>query len=175
MARRRKSGLEGVTPLRKKLRRADDEITKELRSVVAEGLQAIKMDAIALAPVDEGDLVRSIDISISRDGMTGVVGPGVKTAEIVRRRTNSAWGSVIKRGKARGEKIRLSDMRREELWQFFKGYWIEFGTKGSARKNIPPQPARPFMGPAYLANRAWLKSRVNAAVNNVLARLAKEK
>lgn len=150
----------------------DPEITAELRGVVQSGLYAIERDALGSVPVDTGDLAQSITVRISRDGLTGVVGPGIRTAEPVRSRTGSAFSLTIKRGRQAGEKIRLSDLKKDDLMQFYKGYWIEFGTKGGSR-NQPPQPARPFMGPAYDANRIWLKRAVSAAIDRALKKAAK--
>ena len=162
----RRSKVEGVSALRKKLRRIDPEIKKEIADVVIEGLEAIRRDAQALVPVDTGELRDSIEVQFSkRDGVSGLVGPGAKAAEIVRRKSDSktAFG---------GWKYRLSKKNKAKLYQFFKGYWIEFGTKGNAKKNIPPQSARPFMAPAYLANREWIRQKARIAVDNVLRKVA---
>lgn len=169
----RRSGLSGVTRLRRKLRNIDKEITKEVRDLVREGLYAIERDALGLVPVDTGDLAHAIEVKISSDGFTGVVGPGVKAAEIVRRKTTdrrkgkfgSPFGHTSK-------KVHLNENQKDQLLQFFKGYWIEFGTKGNAERNIPPQPARPFMGPAYEANKGWMRRKLKAAIDRALERAA---
>lgn len=171
---RRGSGLENVTKLRRKLRRMDPAVTKEIKDVVKFGLYAIQRDALGLVPVDTGDLAHSITVQISKDGFTGIVGPGVKTAEMVRRKTRD-----YKRGKLgsafahNSQKVVLNQAKKDDLMQFFKGYWIEFGTKGNADLNLPPQPARPFMGPAYEANKDWIKEQSRRAINRVLERVSK--
>ena len=162
---RRRSGLQGVTKLRRKLRRIDKEVTQELRDVVSESLDEIERDALGLVPVDAGDLAHSIEVKISSDGFTGIVGPGAKAAEIVRRKAGSVFAFA-------GDKINLSAAKKHDLFQFFKGYWIEFGTKGSPEHNIPPQPARPFMTPAYEFNRPRIRERVKAAIDRILQRVA---
>lgn len=157
-----------MSALRRKLRRVDPAIKAELSDVVLRGLEAIQRDAQALVPVDTGDLRDSIEVQFSkRDGISGLVGPGAKAAEIVRRKstTKSAFGDW---------KFRLSKKNKARLYEFFKGYWIEFGTKGNAKKNIPAQPARPFMAPAYLANRAWIAEKARIAVDRVLVRISGE-
>jgi hypothetical protein len=161
---RQRRGLQGVSSLRRKLRRMDPAITQELKTVVAEGLEAIEFNALAGAPRDQGDLAMSIEKKISSDGMTGIVGPGVKAAEIVRRKTGSAFGHTSK-------KVNLNRANKHALFQFFKGYWIEFGTKGG--NGVPAQPARPFMQPAYLSNREWIRGRAARAINNILERVAR--
>lgn len=175
----RRSRVVGVNSLRRKLRRMDPEITKELRGVVLEGIQAIERDALAFAPVDQGDMRNSIGIKVSRDGLTVMTGPGIKAAEMVRTKSGSPWGQTIKRGKKKGQKFTLSKRSKHDLFQFFKGYWIEFGTKGAKKgfgvkgRSLPPQPARPFMGPAYKANETSISVKVKAAVNKALDRAAR--
>lgn len=187
----RRSRVEGTTALRKKLRRIDPAIKQEIADVVIEGLEAIKRDAQAMVPVDTGDLRNSIEVQFSkRDGVSGLVGPGAKAAEIVRRKSDSKTSFG-------GWKYRLSKKNKAALWQFFKGYWVEFGTKGGEIKGrgtrrgkrvviaigddvrsvqsvkIPAQPARPFMAPAYLKNREWIREKARVAVDQVLVRIAR--
>lgn len=156
--RRRRSGLAGVTKLRKTLRRLDPEIVKDLKTVVREGGEAIKQDQIAGAPVREGDLVREIDYKLGRDGMTVVVGPGAKRVNIA---------STLPFGEAR---MNLSPAKGHALLQFFKAYWYEFGTKGSPKRNIPPQAAKPFLIPAYDINKEWMLRRARKAIAEALAK-----
>jgi len=47
--------------------------------------------------------------------------------------------------------------------------FIEYGTKGHG--NVPPQPARPFMAPAFDANRDWIASEAQAQIRKVLFEL----
>jgi hypothetical protein len=143
----------------------DGAVTRELRDVVRESLDDIEKDALGLVPVDQGDLAQSIEVKMSSDGLSGIVGPGVRAAEIVRRATGSAFGVT-------SAKVNLSASNKHAIFQFFKGYWKEFGTKGSAEKNIPAQPATPFMAPAYEFNRPRIRDRVKSAIDRVLERVA---
>lgn len=167
-----RSRMTGNTKLRRTLRRIDPAITQELRDVVKDGLEAIKWDAISFVPIDEGDLARSIDYKLGRDGLTGVVGPGAKAAELARKKaaSGSAFGTVAKKG---GGKVRLSRSNQELLWEFFKGYWVEFGTKGNAARNIPPMAPQPFMAPAYDVNRLWFSRRAQRALVRALERASR--
>jgi hypothetical protein len=155
----RRSGLSGVSKLRRTLRRLDPVLTKEIRREIEITAGAIQADAIAGAPIDEGDLVRSIDYKIGRDGLTAVIGPGAAAAEIARRKTGSAFGT-------RNAKLKLSKRNTEALYQFFKGYWIEYGTKGVG--GVGAQPARPFMGPAYQANERAAVAGLRRAIGQAL-------
>lgn len=169
----RRSRVTGVNKLRRTLRRVDDESTKRLRKVVAAGLSAIERDARAAAPRDKGDLAESIQTAMSRDGLTGVVGPGVNVAERVRKQAGSEFGRTIRRGKKAGEKLNLSNRSKDLLMQFHKGYWAEFGTKGSADGKVPAQPARPFMSPAYDTNQARIRRAVKRAITDALNKAAR--
>lgn len=157
-----RSRLTGPKKLVRVLRRVEPAARDPLAAAIREGLEAIKWDAVARAPVDSGDLARSIDYIQSRDGLSGAVGPAAKSMSIVKRSTKSGFATA-----AIG-KLKLNERNKDRLWQFFKGYWVEFGTKGSAKRNIPPQAARPFMRPAWDANRAWMTERVRAAIRNAL-------
>lgn len=48
----------------------------------------------------------------------------------------------------------------------WRAKFTEFGTKGSG--NIPPQPARPSLGPAYRRSEKWIVGHIKAAVNRAL-------
>lgn len=51
----------------------------------------------------------------------------------------------------------------------FYARFIEFGTKGFAARNIPPQPARPFIQPAFDVNRQWAIDRVKRGLRSALS------
>lgn len=73
----------------------------------------------------------------------------------------------------KASQVRLSKRNKALMFEYFKGYWIEFGTKGAPKKNIPPQPARPFMQPAYDLNESWILGRVKAGINKALDRASR--
>lgn len=159
----RRSGVQGAGKLKRKLRRIEPEITRGVRGAVGDVAEAIKQDAIALAPRDQGDLVRAIDAKVGRDGLAAVVGPGAVAADLARRRTGSVFGAT---------NLRLSAKNQHLLLQFFKGYWIEFGTK-KGDDGSHAQPARPFMQPAFDLNRDWGKEQIRHAVSNALKRVSR--
>ncbi|MAR55853.1 MAG: hypothetical protein CMM93_01595 [Rickettsiales bacterium] len=158
----RARGLQNVNKLRRKLRRMEKHIASEIPNAIEDTLKAVVADAIQNAPEDTGDMAAEIEYKMRPDGLAGAAGPG-------------AASSVV-RGKTKGNAFaskagRMSRVSAHRLLQFFKGYWTEFGTKGNPAKNIPPQPARPFMQPAWDANRAWAIARVRRAVNEQLKRV----
>jgi hypothetical protein len=160
---KRRARVQGVPQLRRKLRRLPDAASDLVRAEVARGLRDIEMDAVGLVPVREGDLARSIEVKVSRDGLTGVVGPGAGAAEIVRRKTGSAFAF-------NSPKVNLRAANRDALFQFFKGYWLEFGTKGESGEDVITP--RPFMSPAYDANAGAIKRRIAKAIDRALAVVA---
>jgi len=164
-----RSGIRGINKLRKTLRRIEPEMQEPIKQAIVNTAEAIKLDAIAGAPIDEGDLVRSIDYKIGRDGFTAVIGPGARAAEIARSKGGSAFATRT----VSGEIIKMSAANKALLFQFYKGYWHEFGTKGSPENNIPPLPARPFMNPAYQMNEEYGKQQVRAAVKLALERASR--
>lgn len=147
-------------------------MVRGVQDVLRDGLNAMRRDAANLAPVDDGDLRDSIDVKLSKDKLTGIVGPGVNAAEIVRKKTGSIFGQIQRNGKKKGQVIKLSKRNVHAYFQLLKGYWKEFGTKGSPASNIPPQPATPFMRPAYDRNRHGLQRRLRASVDKALKRAA---
>ena len=181
---RRRSRVRGVNKLRRTLKRIDPEVTADVKTAIREGAEAIQADAIKLVPKDTGDLARAIDYRVSSDGLAAVVGPAARAAEIVRRKTGSAF---------KASQVRLSKRNKKLMFEFYKGWWIERGTKGSTKRtipfykgwwigrgtkgstkrNIPPQPARPFMKPAFDLNESWILGRVKAGINKALDRASK--
>lgn len=160
------SKIHGTNKLRRTLRRIDPELTDELRVSIRETSEAVVADALRFVPIDEGDLARSIDYKLGRDGFTSVIGPGAKAAELVRRksRIGSAFGKLDKKGR----RIKLNRTNRHLYRQFLKGLWIEFGTKGNPSKNIPRRPPRAFMGRAWALNRPWALRRSRKALQRAL-------
>jgi HK97 gp10 family phage protein len=140
------------------LRRAPGEIQEPVKEAIAEGLQAVALDMYSNAPVDEGDLRASISAKASRSGLSGVVGPGAKAAQIVERQVGSAFAT-------RALTLKLSTGNRKLLFQYFKAYWIEFGTRLKA--------ARPFVVPALEKNKAEIIRSIDKAVDKALERIAR--
>jgi len=155
----RTKGFQNIGSLRRKLRRMEKHVQSDIPQAIEQTMQAIVADAVRNAPEREGDLKRAIEYKIGRDGLTGVAGPGAKAAIVQKTAKGSAFAN---------RSTRMSRVSAHKLLQFFKGYWAEFGTKGNPSKNIPAQPARPFMQPAWDVNSAWARERVRKAINKQL-------
>lgn len=156
--------MHGVTPLRRKLRRMPATIQREVQDVLRDGANRIARDARSFAPYDKGDLRDSIETKLSNDKLSVIIGPGASAAEIVRRKSGSAF---------RGEKVKMRKGNLKLYFLFLVGYWLEFGTKGSAKYNVPAQSSRPFMRPAYDINRGWLQRAIRKGVDAALNLVAK--
>ena len=61
---------------------------------------------------------------------------------------------------------------KRDVEQGFVARFIEYGTKGY--KSIPPQPARPFMSPAFDANKGWISKDIRREISDTLLALTQE-
>lgn len=153
---RQARGYAGITKLRKTLRRIEPEATDQVRKAIDKGSQAIEADILINGQSHylTGDMLNSVAIKKGRDGMTAVIGPGAASISV----SKSPFDTTLY----------VTQKSKFNAWQFFKAYWIEFGTKGTPAQNIPPQPAQPFVQPAWDSNKTWLIADVKAAVRNAL-------
>lgn len=162
MAQRR--GLNGVSSLRKKLRNMEPIVQSGLREAITEVAIYIEADAKSLVPKDTGDLAASIEHKVSPDGLAASIGPAARSASVAKAVRGSAFAT-------RSLQKPIGAATAEKLFQYFKGVWIEFGTKGNAEKGIPPQPARPFMRPAFDMNEKWAVARIKELIDAQLKRV----
>ena len=155
-------GYAGLSKLRKTLRRIEPETTDGIRAVIEKGAKAIETDILINGQSHRltGDMLASVDIKYGRDKMTAVIGPGAASVTV----NKSPFDTTLY----------VSQKSKFNAWQFFKAYWIEFGTKGAPDLNIPPQPAQPFVQPAWDSNKPWLVAEVRSAVNKALQVAASE-
>lgn len=163
--RAQRRGLNGVSSLRKKLRNMEPIVQSGIREAIVEAAVHIEADAQSFVPKDTGDLAASIEFKVSADGLAAVIGPAAKSAAVAKAVRGSAFATRVL-GKP------ISATTADKLFQYFKGVWVEFGTKGNADKGIPPQPARPFMRPAFDMNAKWAIVRIKDLVDAQLKRMA---
>lgn len=151
-----------LSKTRKLLRRLPDDLTIPIRAAFEQGAADIADEArfnlASTRTMQTGDLMASIEHKVSRDGLTAVVGPGAKAANIIKKALGSEFATS-------STKFQLSKGNKKLLFQFFKGYWLEFGTK-----HIAP---RPFMGPAFDANKDAISAEVQKGIKNALDRAAR--
>lgn len=141
-ARRRNIAFGRLSATRKLLRRLPEELTAPIKKVIAEGAAAILDDMKAAAPRSDGPGPHAADalrLKIGRDGFTADV------------------GLIGKRANKKGFYLRFA----------------EYGTKGTAEgfgKGIalPPQPARPWLAPAFDKNAKTLKAQAEAFINRAI-------
>lgn len=154
------SRLRNAGRLRQKFKRIMVEVENSVGESMIGVAQSIAADAARMAPRDHGDLADSIEYKLSSDKLSAVIGPAAKAAIVERTVKGSAF-ATRKLGKP-------TAASKQKLLQFFKGYWLEFGTKGDPARNIPPLHPRPFMQPAYDLNKKWATEKLRNAVNDLL-------
>lgn len=164
----RRTGYSGISKIRRTLRRADPEITEQLRNVMERGATAIETDILINGREHHitGDMLDAVAKKAGRDGLTYLIGPGAKSIKISKNPFDTTQY--------------VSGVSKWRALQFFKAYWIEYGTKGRSPyrnrkgtlvKGTKRQPARPFVNPAYDMNRDWIAREAKAEVVNVIRRL----
>lgn len=157
--------------MRKKLRKMDESITDGIKKAIADGARDIERDMVGGAPVDEGDLVRSIATKIGSDGFTAVIGPGADNAHITKNgfqdvKTGIVDGKLVGITKS-GADTKATVRNKHAVAQIYKALWIEFGTK-AGKPGSHATPARPFIQPAYDVNKDSITANVKTAVAKAL-------
>lgn len=151
------SGYRGLSKLRKTFKRMEPEVQKLITKELEWAGKEVKKDAIGLALLkrirDSGDMIEAIDDRMGRDKSSVVVGPGA--GQVVWQKRPFDNTSIMA--------AKMSIRQKHEKWQFFKGYWAEFGTKGPV-----PQKPRSFMNDAWDANEDKIRARMTQAVNRAL-------
>jgi len=161
-----KRAYQGINKLRRLLRKMDPEITQPVKDAIKQGAQAIEADMMMGAPVDEGDLQRSISYKLGNDGMSAYIGPGADRAVI---RKSGFAGGARKYTKS-GDLTRATIKDDDARFQLSKANWIEFGVKPHG--NHPGRPAAPFLNPAFDANRDWILREVQGAIDTAIKQAA---
>lgn len=169
-------GYSGISKFRRTIRRMEPEIQKKITRALEDSAREVEADAIGFAILqdikDSGDLIHSISWKLGRDKSSVAIGPSAEAATWQKR----PWDNTSERAK------KMSVKQKQAKWQFFKGYWAEFGTagkgitaggaggKGARKSDTMPQRARPFMNPAWETNRPGISIRMRKAVKEALKR-----
>jgi len=129
---RQRSGLRGVSELRRALKGLPVSMRKEIGVVVADTAIKVQTDMYQFAPKETGITASHIGSEMSGDKLVARVG-------------------------------------MVDLPAGFVAKFIEYGTKGDPERNVPPQPARPFIMPALDANETQIMGMMREAVRKALA------
>lgn len=88
--------------------------------------------------------------------------------------TGDLRAAIGLRTTATSAEVGFSSKRFRRQWKKagWRAKFVELGTKGSAARNIPPMAPRPFLRPAFEANRRWIMERHRAAVAAALGKAA---
>ncbi len=188
----RQNYVSGGNATRIKLSKMSREAGKPIKETLEKVAQQMETTAKERVPDVTGSLRDSIEYHISSDGVTAMIGPSLKKGMVRSSQKNSAPRLLPKN--VDFSKIRKST--RDAYWQAVKGYWTEFGTKGgvvklrkdSGKKTlsdgdaffgdsvvIPPQPAQPFMNPAFEAHKGEAVQELNIALKRMMQQIANER
>lgn len=149
-----RSRVEIDPKFRRLLQQLPAQVLAPLKQAIADSGTGIYAEAVRRVPKDSGDLAHSIGMRIGSGGLSVEVG-------FDRKRFPKQW--------------KLAGWRAK---------FIEFGTKGyspgskrtdpgskttkTIRQRVAAQPARPFLRPAFDANRKWIIERHRAALIKVI-------
>ncbi|RJR23639.1 HK97 gp10 family phage protein [Candidatus Microgenomates bacterium] len=116
----------GNKGLERALKRFETGLIDDVREVIAKTATTIQSTATALAPVDEGNLKQSIDLTFSKDGLSAVVTVGAEYAIYVE------YGTGVYSKDGRGRKTP----------------WVYWSDKLNQYIVTRGMPAQPFWNPA---------------------------
>lgn len=153
----RKSGITGLSNLRRVLRRLPIEVTSELRETIEFGANMILRDARARLAQRSKRTSRALAVKMSRDRLSariGIIGARAKKLAYMARWIEfGVKPHSLKKGSRTGGKGR-SALRLASQ----KGGWH------------PGVPAAPYLFPAYEANKQKLIRLVGASIDRTLRR-----
>lgn len=148
--------VQGLNRLKRKLKRFPAVVEQEIRAAMEQSATEIVALAKSLAPVDDGDLQRSI-------GWTWGAAP--EGAIVLGKVKSSRSGNMVITVYAGGGDA-------------FHARFVEFGTAPHvnggrfAGSQNPGTAAQPFFYPAYRATRKRAKGRITRAVNKAAKQVA---
>ena len=71
-----------------------------------------------------------------------------------------------------GLTARIGFIGKKDVEAGYVARFIEYGTKGYPKRNIPAQPARPFMAPAFDKSKGRVAKEISDEIGKLLAKLA---
>lgn len=145
----RTKALKGVGQYRRLVRGLESAVEKHIRELILRAAEETASVMRANLPVDKGDLRDSVEVVLSKDGLSASVGPGLRGATAIRRRNKPP-------------EITAED--KKGLFQMYKAYWNEYGTKNgqAARHSIQMTRDAVFPGFASEIERAVVKAIAGA-------------
>lgn len=164
MSRRSRSFIR--SEFRNALKRLDPELTKGIRSAVADSIHAMHAEILAATPVRTGRLKSKIRATVSKDSLQGRIFIR-KTKGLIRRDRRKK--PVRVRLSAEERKLRDEAKAKEKVKRKVPphtyAYFIEFGTL--------QKPAQPFFFPAFERNKKAITDKVAEEINRALGRIGR--
>lgn len=145
------SKIQGLAKLNRKMRAIPEEAKRAAKKAVEDSAYELGNLQYSLAPVDEGDLRNSIEVT----------GPGKTTPPYSQpggQRTAGEFEAIVTAGNTK--------VRYAHLVEFGTAQHVNSG-KFAGTQN-PGAQAQPFFWPAYRALRRRLSSRISRAISNAI-------
>lgn len=157
-----KAGIIGLSSIRLSLRKAIPAIREEVAKVIEESAaEAVEVERF-MAPRSEGDLIQSISYVVSSDGLSAVIGPGIRGATTVKKAAGSYFATRSLSSRT-GKVLNFSKQTQFDRFQLMKGYWLEVGTKKMRR--------HPFVEPTWDSIKHKVVTNVSTAVDIALHKI----
>lgn len=114
----------------------------------------------------------------SREGIAKAVKKGAEAIEAdmmigIPKDTGDTAALISHKIARDGLTARVGFIGKRASEQGYVARFIEYGTKGYPKRNIPPQSARPFMGPAFDANKDWIVRETQREIARVIADISR--
>lgn len=158
----RRSGVSGVSKVRRILRDLPKAQTSEVREAIAAGGGIVLRDALGRVPRDEGDLAGELRMLLSTDGLTarvGIIGArSRKKAFHARFIEYGTQAHSLDKGMRLGGKGKGGNMSGA----------VAKTALVDGSKVHPGTPAKPFLFPALEGNMHRISRLVDAAVDRAL-------
>lgn len=149
--------------LRRTLQRLPLELTAENKKAVAEEAQILREYMVGtlaqVGAIDDGDLLRSINVRIGSNGLSAEVGPGAKANQRDRR-----WFQSLARWIEYGTRPHSTSKGAS-----LKSWWRE---QKLSRRQHPGTPARPFVIPAFEARKNHMIRRLAETTRKTLQKVS---
>lgn len=156
VSRRQRSGVLGLSKLRRKLRRIHQTMPNEIKPVMEKHANAMLADMQANAPRDTNRAANALQARVRPDGLSARVGL------LTPARQRKFWYLRFAEKGTKGGPVKV---RRQSVLS--NGTEV-FGTEVM----IPPQPATPFITPAFDRQREAMLRDVQAAIRSTIDKAA---
>lgn len=167
--------LEGMDELEEQLRGAIEGLLPSAAKGMEKGLARVEAQAKDLCPYDTGELCNSIHSKVEEGAaaVTGEVGSAKEYAGYVEMGTGPVGkesggnGSGINASYSTGEYVFQRQLKNGKVVRFVTDGWV-YPARGGGYRFTRGQPARPYLWPAWKANKQQVIADIRSAVKKGL-------